>query len=162
MSDNRVDGVLSAADAQAVLAAIQTIRDKLPFLVDLSPDEKRSLPALGEASRGFVAKALEGARQSPGFLPQSFDLAAAQRDLALFDALLPISLSLAQLGELVSDTVYAAGGEAYNDARTIYQFAKNSPASFGLDQFVKDLSTRFARRTTTPKTIAPAATGNAP
>ena len=52
MSDNRVDGVLAAAEAQAVLAAIKVIRDKLPFLIDLSPDEKRSLPALGEASRG--------------------------------------------------------------------------------------------------------------
>ena len=51
MSDNRVDAVLAAADAQAVLAAIRTIRDKLPFLIDLSPDETRSLPALGEAGR---------------------------------------------------------------------------------------------------------------
>ena len=31
MSDNRVDAVLTAADAQAVLAAIQTIRTKLPY-----------------------------------------------------------------------------------------------------------------------------------
>ena len=52
MSDNRVDGVWAAAAAQAVLAAIKVIRDTLPFLIDLSPDEKRSLPALGEASRG--------------------------------------------------------------------------------------------------------------
>ena len=52
MSDNRVDGVLATADAQAVLAAIKVIRNKLPFLIDLSPDEKRSLPALGEAGRG--------------------------------------------------------------------------------------------------------------
>ena len=44
--------MLSAADAQAVLAAIKIIRDKLSFLIDLSPDEKRSLPALGEAGRG--------------------------------------------------------------------------------------------------------------
>ncbi len=162
MSDNRVDGVLSAADAQAVLGAIQVIRDKLPFLIDLSPDEKRSLPALGEASRGFVAKALEGARQTPGFLPQAFDLAAAQRDLVLFDALLPISLALAQVSELVQDTVHAAGGEAYNDARLIYQFAKNAPPALGLNQFVKDLAARFARRTTQPTTPNPPATGGNP
>lgn len=155
MSDNRVDGVLNAVDVQAVLAAVQVIRDKLPFLTDLTPDEKRGLPALGEASRGFVAKALEGAKQNPAFLPSSFDLTAAQRDLVLFDALLPISVALGQLNELVQDTVHAAGGEAYNDARLIYQYAKNAPSSLGLDQFVKDLSARFARRTS-PK---PAAAG---
>ena len=162
MSDNRVDAVLTAADAQAVLAAIQTIRTKLPFLIDLSPDEKRSLPALGDASRGFVAKAIEGAKQTPDFLPRSFDVATAQRDLELFDTLLPISLALSQLSELLGDTVHAAGGEAYLDARAIYQFAKNAPPSFGLDQFVKDLATRFARRTTpaTPPT-PPANTGTA-
>ncbi len=164
MSDNRVDGVLAAADAQAVLAAVKTIRDTLPFLIDLSPDEKRSLPALGEASRGFVAKALEGARQNPDFLPKSFVLDAAQRDLDLFDALLPISLALTQLQELVDDTVHAAGGEAYNDARLVYQFAKAAPPSSGLDQFVKDLSARFARRTApaAPKPAAPPTTGSTP
>ncbi len=109
MSDNRVDAVLTGADAEAVLAAIQTIRAKLPFLIDLSVDDKRSLPALGDASRGFVAKAIEGAKLTPDFLPRSFDVTAAQRDLDLFDTLLPISLALGQLSELLSDTVHARG-----------------------------------------------------
>ena len=161
MADNRVDGVLVAAEAQAALDAVQLIRSKLPFLIDLSVEEKRGIPALGNASRGFVARAVEGARQTPAFLPQSFDLNATQRDLNLFDALLPVSVALGQLNELVQDTVHAAGGEAYNDARLIYQYAKNAPPSLGLDQFVKDLSARFARRTSTaPK--PPAAPGGTP
>jgi hypothetical protein len=38
MPENRISGNLSSADRQAVLAAISTIREKLPFLIDLSPD----------------------------------------------------------------------------------------------------------------------------
>ena len=44
MPDNRISAALSQADQQAVLAAVNTIREKLPFLIDLSPDERRSLP----------------------------------------------------------------------------------------------------------------------
>lgn len=58
MTDNRVSAVLSEADRQAVLAAIETIRTKLPFLVDLTPEQRRSLPKMGDRSRSFVAKAL--------------------------------------------------------------------------------------------------------
>ncbi len=42
MPDNRISAILSAGDRQAVLDALQTIRQKLPFLVDLSPEERRS------------------------------------------------------------------------------------------------------------------------
>ncbi|HEV7892558.1 MAG TPA: hypothetical protein VGP08_18235 [Pyrinomonadaceae bacterium] len=45
MPDNRISATLSQADRQAVLDAINTIRTKLPFLIDLSPEERRSLPS---------------------------------------------------------------------------------------------------------------------
>jgi hypothetical protein len=47
MADNRISATLSAADRQAVLDAINTIRQKLPFLIDLSPEERRALPKKG-------------------------------------------------------------------------------------------------------------------
>jgi len=50
-----VDASLSQADQEAVLAAIQTIRQKLPFLVDISPEERRSL--LKSAVRGWASEA---------------------------------------------------------------------------------------------------------
>lgn len=58
MPDNRVSASLSRADRQAVLAAVNTIREKLPFLIDLTPDERRALPKMGDSSRGFVTQAL--------------------------------------------------------------------------------------------------------
>ena len=58
MAENRVSAVLSEADRKAVLDAVETIRQKLSFLIDLSPEQRRSLPKMGDKSRAFVAKAL--------------------------------------------------------------------------------------------------------
>lgn len=63
MADNRISASLSQADREAVMSAIATIREKLPFLIDLTTQERRSLPKLGDKSRAFVSKSLEVATQ---------------------------------------------------------------------------------------------------
>ena len=65
MPDNQVSAEISEADQQAVLAAIETIRQKLPFLIDLTPEQRRSLPKMGDKSRAFVSKALTIAQSTP-------------------------------------------------------------------------------------------------
>lgn len=41
MQENWVSASLSEADRQAVVSALAVVREKLPFLVDLSPEERR-------------------------------------------------------------------------------------------------------------------------
>ena len=60
MSDNRISASLSQADRDAVMKAIATIREKLPFLVDLTTEERRSLPKMGDKSRAFVSNLSSG------------------------------------------------------------------------------------------------------
>lgn len=50
MADNRISASLSQPDREAVMRAIATIRKKLPFLIDLTTEERRSLPKLGNKS----------------------------------------------------------------------------------------------------------------
>jgi hypothetical protein len=113
MPDNRISATLSSADQQAVLAAINTIREKLPFLIDLSPEDRRTLPRMGDSGRGFVTQALEVASQNTDILPRSFDVDEMRKDVELLNALSPILLALAQLNELVDDTFMEVGSEAY-------------------------------------------------
>ena len=42
MTDHRISTSLSQADQQAVLDAINTIRAKLPFLINLTIEERRA------------------------------------------------------------------------------------------------------------------------
>ncbi|MBC6480869.1 MAG: hypothetical protein GDA56_26925 [Hormoscilla sp. GM7CHS1pb] len=146
MTENRISASLKPEDKQAVLAAIATIKEKLPFLLGLSPEESKSLPRLGDKSRGFVTKALEVATQNPDFLPRSFDIEEMRKDVELFEALYPITLALSQLQELLDDTVALAGSEAYMAALAVYNYAKVTKGDAGLEAAVDDMARRFARK----------------
>ncbi len=146
MTTNRISASISKADREAVMQAIATIKEKLPFLVDLTIEERKSLPKLGDKSRGFVSKALEIAAQNPDFLPRSFDLDEMRRDVELFEALYPILLSLTQLQELVDDTFVAVGSEAYAAGLMVYNYAKASGKGTGLDVALDDMGRRFTRK----------------
>lgn len=146
MSDNRISATLSQADRDAVMKAIATIREKLPFLVDLTAEERRALPKMGDKSRAFVSKALEVATQNQDFLPRSFDLEEMRRDVEMFEALYPLLLALNQLQELMDDTYVAVGSEAYAAALLVYNYAKASGKGAGLDAVVDEMGRRFARK----------------
>jgi len=146
MPDTHVSATLSQADHQAVLDAVNTIRQKLPFLVDLTSDERRTLLRMGDKSRGFVTQALTVAEQNEDILPRSFDVAEMRRDVELLDALAPLMASLAQLTELVEDTYMAVGSEAYASALLVYQFARAGGKGSALDGALDALGQRFARK----------------
>lgn len=146
MPTNRVSAKLSQGDRDTVIAAIATIKAKLPFLIDLSPEERRALPKLGDKSRAFVIKALEVATQNPEFLPRSFDLPEMQQDVELFEGMFPILLAMSQLHELIEDTALEVGSEAYAAALVVYNFAKATGSGAGLDDVVDEMGKRFARK----------------
>jgi hypothetical protein len=156
MPDNRISATLSDADQQAVLTAINTIREKLPFLLDLSPEERKALPRLGDKSRGFVTQALEIASRNPDILPRSFDVEEMCKDVELLDAVLPVMLALAQLNELVEDTYIEVGSEAYAAALNVYQYTRAAGKGAALDGALDTLSRRFARKSGKVTPDAPA------
>lgn len=145
-TDDRIDATLSPADRDAVMAAIQTIRAKLPFLIDLTPEERRGLPKMGDQSRTFVSRALEVATQDDSFLPRSFDVAEMRKDVDLVNALEPIRIALARLAEGVDDTLTRAGSEAYSAGLVVYQAARANGRGGALDTVADELGRRFARK----------------
>jgi|SRR5215213_5263047 len=147
MSENRVDATLTAADQQAVMTAINTIREKLPFLIDLTTDERRVLPKMGDKSRAFVSQALDMATQNSDFLPRSFDVEEMRKDVELATSLQTISAALTQLQELVEDTYLAVGSEAYMAALAVYNYARSSGKGSALDNLLDAMGQRFARKT---------------
>ena len=146
MQVNRVSAQLGEAERQGVFDAIQTIRQKLPFLIDLTPEERRTLPRIGDKSRGFVEQALQVAEQNPGILPSTFDVGEMRNDVELFNALSSVQIAVAQLNELVDDTVMAVGSEAYASALLVYQYTRAAGKGTALDSALDGLSQRFARK----------------
>ncbi|NJK34838.1 MAG: hypothetical protein HC919_07720 [Oscillatoriales cyanobacterium SM2_2_1] len=71
-------------------------------MIDLTPEESKSLSRMGDKSRAFVTKALEVAESNPEILPRFFEVSELRQDLTLDEALYPVSMQLAQLSELVN------------------------------------------------------------
>jgi hypothetical protein len=147
MPANRVSAMLTISDREVVLDAIATIKEKLSFLIDLTPDERKAMPKMGDKSRAFVSKALEAATRNPDFLPRSFDLLEMRRDVDLFEAMYPVVMAIAQLQELIDNTYMAVGSEAYASALTVYTYAKAGGQMAGLETVTDELGQRFARKT---------------
>jgi hypothetical protein len=59
MAFQNVSYVIPAADLTAVLTAIDTINSKLPFLINLTEEERKSLFKMGSKSVDFVQDAAE-------------------------------------------------------------------------------------------------------
>jgi hypothetical protein len=161
MTDNRVSATLSNADQQDILSTLNTMRQKMPFLIDLSPGDRHALPKMGDRSRAFVSQALALAEQNPDILPRSFDVEEMRKDVELLDALSSVFLALSQLNELVDDTLLEVGSEAYAAALAVYQYARAAGKGAALDGALDALGQRFARksRSTTP---TPTPTPNKP
>lgn len=155
MTNNRISAEISAPDRQAVMEAIATIRNVLPFLIDVSPDDRRAMPKLGDRNRAFTRKALEIATHTPDFLPRSFDIDEMRRDLELFEALQPMLLALVQLQELIEDTAVTAGSEAYVAALEVYRYAKANGSVAGLDNLTETMSQRFTYSTPRGRSTVP-------
>lgn len=155
MPENRVTSILSSPDQQEVLEAINTIRAKLPFLIDLTPDERRTLPKMGDKSRAFVNQALTVAAQNTDILPRSFDVEEMRKDLYLLQQLEPIKVALTQLTELIEDTYMEVGSEAYSAALVVYNYMRSAGRGQALDGMLDALGQRFARKAAQAPPAAP-------
>jgi hypothetical protein len=114
------------------MAAINTIREKLPFLVSLTASDRRAMVKMGDKTCAFVEKSMEFAIHHPDYLPRLFDLEEMRRDVELSTTLYPVLMSLIHLHELVQDTYIVVGQEAYAAARVVYKSAKVNGQGAGL------------------------------
>ncbi len=152
-TQNRVEAVLAQADVEAVMTALATIKSKLPFLLSLSPEDRHTILKMGDKSQGFVRAAAQVASLHPEIMPGTFNGPEMQKDVALYDALKPISIELALLAGLVDDTLMEVGSEAYAAALVVYQHAKGTQFSDALEEAADSLSKRFVRKSA-PKPAA--------
>ncbi|MBW4526698.1 MAG: hypothetical protein KME18_16160 [Phormidium tanganyikae FI6-MK23] len=137
---------LSQSDRDNILNLITQINDFLPFLRDLSAEERKSMLGMGNKNRIFAGKVLEVIQQKSDFLPRSFDTEKFQQDLATFDRLSTILMALNQLRDLVDATTIAIGTEAYENALTAYRHAKASGQGASLESMMAEMAQRFARK----------------
>lgn len=146
MSYQNIDVTLTPADVQAVKDAFAAVLTKLPFLVNLSSDERQALVKTGPDSVSFVQNALTAAQGNPKIFPQSFDVSGFERDVILFATMTELLTLAEQIVSQLDDTRLAIGSEAMQAAIQAYKYiqtaAKTTP---GLKPVAEQLGERFQR-----------------
>ncbi|GAA4030993.1 hypothetical protein GCM10022409_14030 [Hymenobacter glaciei] len=146
-------------DVQQHLDAIKTAL--APYLLSLTPDERKTMLRMADKTVAFVNKAADYATSTPAFVPAFVDLAELKQDTAGMAALTPLRQQCEQLALDLDSTVMVAGSEAYGNALTVYGnikfLAKNKQP--GAQAAYDDLSQRFPGRPTAAATAKAAARG---
>jgi hypothetical protein len=116
-----------------VLEAAQTKIDEVlaslaPYLLALTPAERRELPKMGEKTIGFVKKAFDFARQNPNLLPAYCSADDFGIDFGVAHRLWTLLNTIQQLEQGVDDTEMLVGSEAYQAALVFYKSVKLAAA----------------------------------
>lgn len=146
MPYKNITAKLTAADIQAVKDAVASIQQKLPFLVSLTPAERKTIYKTGPGSLSFVQNSLQVAKNNPGILPASFAAAEFESDVNLFAVLTDLGTVTSQLASQIDDTRLAVGGEAMEEATQVYQYVKAAVKTTpGLKPVAEQLGERFQK-----------------
>jgi len=146
---NRINAVFTDEQLTAVKNATKALDTNLPFLVDLKPEEKRTLTKFGDKSVAFVNKCNELVQQTSDFLPRKFDIDAMKTDVELYNRLYSIIQPLRMLMDKLEDTLQLAGSEAYAAALFVYQQAKLNRGEIpGVEAVLDELGKRFIQKST--------------
>ncbi|VFN05269.1 MAG: hypothetical protein BECKG1743E_GA0114224_108413 [Candidatus Kentron sp. G] len=132
MPYQNIDASLSPEDIQAIKDAVDTIIQKLPFLVNLTPKERKSLFKAGPDGVSFLQNALNAAQDHPTIFPASFRATEFKRDVDLFTTLTDIGIIVASLASEIDDTRIAVGSEAMQEASQIYTYVKAAAKTYPL------------------------------
>jgi hypothetical protein len=144
MAYQNIAASLSPQDIQEIKAALQTVQQKMPFLITLSTEERRKLVKMGDKSLAFVNNSITAAQSNREILPATFDVDELVRDYQLAATLTELLISMQQLTEQVDDTLMAVGSEAMTSSLTVYDYVKTaSKKTPGLKAVAEQLGERF-------------------
>lgn len=150
--DNRIAIQIPEADVTEINAAIETLKTKLqPYLIALTPEDRKLLPKMSDKTIPFVDKALDYAQNSPQFAPQYMNVPEMKIDLDALNTLTEFYRPLEQIISGLDDTMMLSGSEAYIAALSYYNSVKmaakmNVPAA---KPIYDDLKERFNRKSKT-------------
>ena len=142
---NRVSAVLGDAEIAELRTQIAALRARLPFLVNLSPQDRKELPKLGDKTVGFDEKCQTYMESNPEFLPGFVDTAELDRDRALRSQMLRIAPDLLLLAEQIEDTLTVLGSEIVMVDFAYYQGVREAARRGlpGAQLIYDDLRARF-------------------
>ena len=150
MKQNLVSLEFSAAQLEAVDAALAALEKNLAELVTLTAEQRRKALKMGDGSEVFCRQTELVLRQNAGMVPADFELAEFQQDIATLDALRPRLQRLRALTDRADDTELALGSDILSASLDGYALTKVIGQGTGLDTLKAAMKTRLARKPRKP------------
>lgn len=150
--DNRISATLSPADKATILTKLGEIQALLPFLLNLTADEKSSLPKMSAIRDGMDEAFAQEMAAHPEMVPNFVDMTEVGLDRALRTALRDMHQQMCALCEGIEDTMTAAGVDTYLAYLSFYNNVKNAAKRNvpGANTVLDNLKRFFPRRGTPP------------
>ena len=150
MKQNLVSLEFSAAQLEAVDAALALLEENLAELVTLTAEQRRKALKMGDGSEVFCRQTELVLRQNAGMVPPDFELSEFQQDIATLDALRPRLQRLRTLTDRADDTELALGSDILSASLDGYALTKVIGKGTGLDTLKAAMKTRLARKARKP------------
>lgn len=143
--DNRLSATLEAEAVETIQSLVAAIHAQLPFLISVTPAERRDMPKLGEKSVGFDEKCVAYMQSHPEFLPSFIDVAEIDKDRALRAQMLRFAADLQTLSQQVGDSLMVLGSEIWMADLAYYKNAREAArrGHAGAEGIYEDLRRRF-------------------
>ena len=146
---------ITQAQYDLFVTKLNELKALFPFFINLTEEERQSLPKMGNSKLPFVIKALNYAEANPTLAPGYVNVPEQRKDLQLNTRLLVMLQLVRPYVDSMDDTGLAVGSEAYVTSLAFYnsvgQAAKlNVPGSSAI---YADLKTYFEQ--STPPTPPP-------
>ncbi|SMD43048.1 hypothetical protein SAMN00777080_1624 [Aquiflexum balticum DSM 16537] len=147
--ENRISIEIPQADLAAAKAALQQVQGILaPYVIALTPEQRKTIPKMSDGTEPFVEKVMDYAVNNVEFLPPFVSQEEMQKDWSAVMGLMPLLRMVDQIKDTLSDTAMMAGSEAYLGALSYYNSVKqgakvNAPDAKAI---YEDLKKRFERR----------------
>jgi len=157
-SDNRISLEITAAQKTAIVDAVMALKAALQGItINLTKEERQSLPKVGDKTLAFDEKCKAYMASSPELGPVFIDIAELAKDRKTVADLLPCPQEIAPICEGLEDTVSLAYTDIYIADLAFHANVKQA-AKRGVpdtDTIYDDLKARFPGRTRTEPTPPP-------
>ena len=153
MSKQNISVELTGEAYGQISQGIRDLDSLLTFAVNLTPEERRNYSTMGDKSIAFVEKAVQYVDERPDLVPPYLDIPEFKKDLELARQLRNLLMILDPVVEKISDSCLAAGADAFEAARKLYNYVKTASESGapGSDSIAAELKKRFVRKKASPQ-----------
>lgn len=144
MNASNISASVTAADKATAITNLNAVKALLPFLVTLSPAERKKLRKMATKRFGYVKAVKDAVDAYPSALPADFDIAEFGKDAALLSDMRDIYEIAIGVSQGLDDTMLAVGNDLMQEADTAYGILKQSAKkNAALKVIVDQIGTAF-------------------